>query len=183
MNALHACGLKGAPSFKPKSQAAAWALFDRGQAGLLTLEPPDETALLKLCRSGPAALAAPVIATIAALGGELGRSLNALLASCTTPERLVLFCVMAHLTGNNFDGDVPVPVHLLDVLAMKSLKHVQPQIREELEAWSVSLDPSRDVEGTTSWMLNAACSLPSSHKHFDPRSLSQGAEEVSDAYP
>jgi hypothetical protein len=47
MKALHACGLKGAPSYKPKSQAAGWALLDRAQAGLLALEPSDETALLK----------------------------------------------------------------------------------------------------------------------------------------
>jgi hypothetical protein len=121
--------------------------------------------------------------------------LNALLASSATPERLVLFCVSAHLAGNCFDGELPVTAHLLDVLAKNSLEHLQPRLREELEAWSLSLEPSRDVEGTTSWMLNAAFSLPSSHEDFDPRSLllpkpigvltmrsfSIGAEEVSDA--
>lgn len=197
MEALHACGLNGAPSYKPKSQAAGWALFDRTQAGLLALGPADETAFLKLCKNGTAELAAPVIASIACLGGDIARSLNTLLASSATHERLVLFCVTAHLAGNSFDGDIPVPLHLLGVPAKKSLKHLSPRLREELEAWSRSLDPSRDVEGTTSWILSRACSLSSSHEDFDPRSLllpkqigvltmrslTEGAEEVSDAYP
>jgi len=171
LDALQAPGLTGAPSYKPLSQAAGWSLFDRAIAGLLKVSGDDEALLLRLCRDGNSAIAGPVIACVAVLGGDIRRSLVSVLRSSDKPERLELLRVAAAAADKAIKGEAYGAISILESLPEEGLDGIAPASRAELEGWSLSLDVSRDVQGVTSWVLATIFSLPVADKNFNPRTL------------
>ncbi|NJD34915.1 MAG: hypothetical protein FIA96_08800 [Betaproteobacteria bacterium] len=171
LDALQAPGLTGAPSYKPLSQTAGWSLFDRAIAGLLKVRADDEALLVRLCRDGNSAIAGPIIACVAVLGGDIRRSLISVLRSGDKPERFELLRVASVAADKAIKGEASGAISILESFPEEDPDGIAPDSRAEVEAWSLSLDVSRDVQGVTAWVLATIFSLPVADKDFDPRAL------------
>lgn len=169
ISALDASGIDGQPEYRPLSQAAAWALVFRAQAGKLKLDAAQQQALLNVASTSLPQIAGPVLIAIGILGGKARRNLMRVLKAGGHDDRRELL-VVASVTA----GEVPQGVK--DPIAIKLVaRGITPagdrttSDAEGLSAWSSALDPSKDVQGTTAWIASIVYQLPVINPKFDPR--------------
>lgn len=156
--------------YRPLSQAGAWGLFDRAVAEKLALDEGQTQALIDAALTMSGSIAAPILCVVGILGGDTRRVLLRELNAAGLQARRELLLVSSAVAGNT-EGEIEDP--LLTRLAERS-ENLPPEgssdaVKDDLSRWSMGLDPSKDVEGTTTWIASAYYKLPVVKPDFDPR--------------
>ena len=191
--ALESPGLGGASQYRPRAQAAAWAVFDRIAAAKLVEFSAE--AMRIACEDRPA-IAGPLLMSVGICGGRKRETLLDDLIQADLSKRIELLRVTAVASGTATDLSLKgYESALARMQAGVSERQLSPEERTELEQWSRSLDPEHDVEYFTIWIANSVFKLPvskeiSNLRAFDlPRrigvitmsSLTLASEEVAGA--
>ena len=191
--ALESPGLEGASQYRPRAQAAAWAVFDRIAAAKLVEFSAE--AMRIACEDRPA-IAGPLLMSVGICGGRKRETLLDDLIQADLSKRIELLRVTAVASGTATDLSLKgYESALARMQAGVSERQLSPEERTELEQWSRSLDPDHDVEYFTTWIANSVFKLPVSKeitnlRAFDlPRrigvitmsSLTLASEEVAGA--
>lgn len=155
--ALESPGLDGA-AYRPRAQAAAWALCDRATGE--KLEALD-TPAARFAQCNASVIAGPLLVGFGALGGEpLERLLTELRASAHFErETLVRTTAIAvdKVEGLSLDDREQILWRLARGEAIKALN---PNERAMVENWSQALDVDSGFERFIAWVADAAFGLP-----------------------
>jgi len=167
--ALESEGLKGASQYRPLAQAAAWSLFDR----VVARKPVHlSSGAIRMAAEGSPVVAGPLLMAAGILGGEARETLFRKLDDPSLTIRAELIRVAAIVEGAAADmgleGCEPI---LAKLAAGATLDELPSGERAEVEAWSRSLGPERDVQRFTAWAVNLVFKLPLSHDAGDPRAF------------
>ena len=156
--ALQSPGLDGAPSYRPKAQAAAWALFDRATGE--KLDALGAAAAHAAEHAGPA-VAGPLLIAFGALGGDERNALLARLRSANHEQRRVLVRTTAiavdKVDGFSLDDRER---NLLRLARGDRLDTLNTEERAALETWSRALDVDAGFERHIAWIADTAFKLP-----------------------
>jgi HEAT repeat protein len=167
--ALESLGMRGAPQYRPLSQSAAWALFDRAVVGKHVQLSP--TAIQMAAADSPV-VAGPLLITAGVLGGEARDVLVHRLDEPSFAARAELLRVAMIVAGSAGDlvheGCEPI---LVKLAAGVELEDLSLEERVEVETWSKNLEPERDVQRYTAWIAETFLDLPLAHDIGDPRAL------------
>jgi len=166
---LQGPGLEGAPQYRPRAQAAAWAVFDR-----VVAEKPVElnSSAIRMARDDRPAIAGPLLMAIGVLGGRGRETLLDDLRRVGLAARADLVRASAAAfgvtDGLSLEGYEPTLARLESGVPVSQLHSRE---RAELEEWSRGLDPDKDVEHFTTWVANEFFDLPVSKDVGDPRAF------------
>lgn len=168
-DALKSNGLKGAPKYRPLAQVAAWSLYDRAVAGK-TVQFSDDA--IRFAVEDLPVIAGPLLMAAGTLGGEAREMLLSQLASRDLTTRTELVRVAAIVAGVGaglvLGGCELLLKKLADGMTVNELGQEE---RAAVEAWTRGLDPKRDVQRYTAWVVNAAFELPLTEEVGSPRAL------------
>ena len=156
--ALESPGLEKAPQYRPRVQAATWAVFDRAvSAKSVELS----SAAIRMAREDRPVIAGPLSMAIGILGG---RNREALLddlhqAGSDARAELVRVAAVAYgaTAGVSLEGCEPRLARLKSGMPVGQLESKE---RAELEDWSRGLDTDNDLQRFTAWIANAVFDLP-----------------------
>ena len=167
--ALESPGLEGAPRYRPRAQAAAWAVFDRAIAA----KPVElSSAAIRMAREDRPEIAGPLLMASGVLDGRKRETLLSDLHKAGLAWRAELVKVAAAAfgatTGLFLEGSEPMIARLASGVPFSQLR---PEERTELEEWSRGLDPDKDVQRFTAWVANAVFDLPVPKEVGDLRTL------------
>ncbi|HRF06809.1 hypothetical protein [Accumulibacter sp.] len=167
---LQAPGIGGSIRYRPLSQAGAWGLVDRASVNKLELDIEQTKELIHAALTMPGSIAAPALCAIAILGGETRRIALCELDMGAPKARRELLLVASAVVGNAA-GEIEDP--LLVKLAERG-ENLPPDgssdvVDHDLSTWSMELDPSTDVAGTTAWLASKHYVLPVAQPDFEPR--------------
>ena len=167
--ALESLGLRGAPQYRPLSQSAAWALFDRAVAEKYV--QLSSTAIRMAIEDLPV-VAGPLLMAGGVVGGKTRDVLVHHLDGPSLASRAELLRVAMIIAGSAGDlaleGCEPILAELADGINRDDLDKKE---RIEVEEWSRNLDPEQDVQLFTAWVVNTFLDLPLAHDINDPRAL------------
>ncbi len=191
--ALESRGLERAPRYRPRAQAAAWAVFDR----IAEAKPVEFSAeaMRIACEASPA-IAGPLLMSVAILGGRKRGTLLEDLRHAGLSKRIefvrVTAVASARATGLSLKGYESA---LARMQSGGPEGQLSPEECAELEQWSRSLNPDHDIEKFTTWIASSCFKLPVSKevtnvRAFDlprrigvitTRSMTPASEEVAGA--
>ena len=165
VGALASPGLQGSPQHRPMAQAAAWALFDRAQAGMLK---EGEADVMTTAVSGAASIAAPTMMAIAVADLPASKLLAEQLTKHDLSYRIELLCTAVAIShGVVLEGAREPQVKLASLYPDRWADGAESKILTE---WSLSLKNERDVQGHTAWLASEV-NLPVQEKPKDPRAF------------
>ncbi len=171
----------GGSAYRPVAQSAAWAIFDRVINSKLTLSPEVVRLLRSAVNDSSGLISGPVVAAVGLLGDpETVRTIAVDVASQTNPARAELLLVatcfadIPAISLKSLLNQVRQPAKRLAEIVMSNSDDAEklatvvladPDVTE----WSSSLDPEKDVEGVTSWLLRTQFELPALDPEHNPR--------------
>ncbi|WP_139165314.1 hypothetical protein [Filomicrobium insigne] len=156
--ALESRGLNDAPSYRPKAQAAAWALFDRvTDERLSTLG----TTALRIAEQDDPAVAGPLLIAFGVLEGVERDALLERLRDMDNEHRHALVRTSA-IAVDRADGlSLDERERNLQRLARgEALDGLNADGRATLEAWSLGLNVENGFEHYSAWIADAVFKLP-----------------------
>jgi len=180
---LSSPGIGGSSEYRPIAQAAAWALFDRSVNSKLIIKSKAMQMLKSAAVDPYGLISGPVIAAVGLSGNaHLVRMLEKPLSSYSLSTRAELLLLTAAFILDfrtcrelakslNLIGK-PV-TRLVEITISHKDNSEDPGYLASKESsvieWSRSLDPRKDVEGVTAWIINHQFNLPIGDTSFDPR--------------
>jgi hypothetical protein len=166
---LHAAvfspGLPDEEEYRPVSQAASWAIFERVRAGKPV--STDAKLLADACENHYE-IACPLLMAYGAIGGSEREVLLSKLHTLGLQDRAELALLAAAMTRKLPVHDTSRPRCLLAKVAAG--KRLNPTQQEELETWSRSLDPAIEIDRYAIWIASTF-NLPVHDPPSDARSL------------
>ena len=167
--ALESSGLKGAPAFRPLTQAAAWSLFDRAVANKAVRLSPNA---IRMAVEDDPVVAGPLLMTAGLLGGDTRSVLADRLGGPKLNARAELLKVSTVIAepecGVALGGCKPILAKLASGIGWNRLSEEE---QTEVQAWASGLDPTHDVDRFTMWALKSALGIPLTQEVGDPRAL------------
>lgn len=158
LKALESPGLDNNPEYRPRAQAAAWALCDRiTGARLDTLDPVTARA----ARSDTSPIAAPLLVAFGAFGGEPRENLLKELRARSQFKRETLIRITAiavnRVNGLTLDDREQI---LWKLARGNPLDALTAEDRACVESWSRGLNVGSGIDRFVAWVANAAFGLP-----------------------
>lgn len=153
--ALESRGLNGATSYRPKAQAAAWALFDR----VIDKKLSDlgATAARVAAQDDPA-VAGPLLIAFGALGSGERDALLARLRNTDSEQRRTL--VRVATIAEDKAGDPSLDERERNLQKLVRGEALDAGERAMLEGWSAGLNVESGFERYMAWVANAVFKLP-----------------------
>jgi hypothetical protein len=155
---LASAGLDASPSYRPRAQAAAWALFDRAEAGRSDFLVPEAAGVAE---RDSVAVAGPVLL---AFGTQAGSARDALLTRLRASrqhdrEALVRTAAIAADAAAGLSLDYHEQI-LLRLVRGEKLGSLDPKDRELVEKWSGDLDVRSGFGRFIGWTADVVFKLP-----------------------
>tara|TARA_R110002012_G_scaffold256712_1_gene436905 strand:+ start:1813 stop:6096 length:4284 start_codon:yes stop_codon:yes gene_type:complete len=154
---LKSPGLTGDPTYRPRAQAAAWAVFDRAVAKKLN----HTEAVDKMAAHEPPNVAGPLLLAIGVMGGPERQLLLDRLRQDGFEDRIGLVRIASiaadEIEGLSLDDREQ---NLLRLIKGESFDEIGPQAQSILESWAVSLDCEAGFERFMAWILGDVLGLP-----------------------
>jgi hypothetical protein len=156
--ALESRGLNGAGSYRPRAQAAAWALLDRVTDEKLSALG---TTAARVAERDDPAVAGPLLVAFGVLGGGERDVLLERLRDKDSKQRRALVRTTAIYVDKAYGLSLDKRERSLQRLARgEALDVLNAGERAMLEAWSLGLDVENGFERFSAWVANAAFKLP-----------------------
>ncbi|MER9949527.1 hypothetical protein [Mesorhizobium sp. M0047] len=156
--ALESPGLGGDAAYRPRAQAAAWALCDRSTGEKLDAL---DSAAARAAQGDTSVIAGPLLVAFGALGGEPREKLLRELRAGTQFERMMLIRTTAiavdKVDGLSLDDREQILWRLARGDALEALTADE---RASVETWSQALDVDSGFERYIAWVADAAFGLP-----------------------
>ncbi|MEO9786865.1 MAG: hypothetical protein ABJF67_04560 [Aurantimonas coralicida] len=158
LTALESPGLDGDGDYRPRAQAAAWALCDRATNEMLDALDPDAA---RVAQRDTSVIAGPLLVAFGALGGEPREKLLRELRAATQFERETLVRMTAVAVDRVEGLSLNHREQIVWGLARgESLDGLNSNERAVVENWSQALDVNSGFERFIAWIADAAFGLP-----------------------
>lgn len=158
LTALQSAGLDGAPSHRPRAQAAAWAIFDRAVAN--RLPEMGSTAIAMAGHESPS-IAGPLLLAAGVMSGSERESLLDELHRNDIIDRASLVRMAAIVADCVEELELDQREQLLLRLVQGApLDTLDTTDRAALEAWSRELDCEAGFQRFTAWIAGQVLQLP-----------------------
>lgn len=158
LTALESPGMGGDAAYRPRAQAAAWALFDRAAGEKLDELNPDTA---RVAQRDTSVIAGPLLIAFGALGGEPREKLLRDLRAARQFERETLARIAAIAVDRVYGLSLDEREQILLRLARgKSLGELNSNERAVVENWSQTLDLDSGFERFIAWVADVAFGLP-----------------------
>ncbi|MBP1851522.1 HEAT repeat domain-containing protein [Rhizobium halophytocola] len=158
LTALESPGLDDDAAYRPRAQAAAWALCTRATSEKLDALDGDAA---RVAQRDTSVIAGPLLVAFGALGGELREKLLRELRAAKQSERETLVRMTAiavdRVGGLSLDDREQIVWRLA---RGESLDGLNPNERAAVENWSQALNLDSGFERFIAWVANAAFGLP-----------------------
>lgn len=158
LSALASPGLDRSPSHRPRSQAAAWALFDRAVSGRSDMLIPEAA---EVAERDEALIAGPMLLAFGVHAGEAREALLTRLRASRKHDREALVRIAAIVSNTVAGLSLDDREHVLLRLARgETMDSLSPEHRASTEAWSTVLDVRSGFERFIGWTVEMAFKLP-----------------------
>ncbi|TKB24550.1 hypothetical protein FCL47_17060 [Desulfopila sp. IMCC35006] len=158
LSALSSPGLDQSPSHRPRSQAAAWAIFDRAISGHSDMLTPDATSVAE---RDEAPIAGPLLIAFGIHPSDARETLLSRLKASHQLDREALVRTAA-IVVNNVEGmtlDDREQI-LLRLISGETVDSLSPGHRTLVESWSEALDVRSGFGRFIAWIVEKFFNLP-----------------------
>ena len=168
--ALESPGMKGAPEYRPRAQAAAWSLFSRAVAKMAVRLSSKAT---RIAVEDAPVVAGPLLMTGGVVGGDTRVGLADRLGDLNLSSRAELLKVSAVITEPECGVVLGGCNSILAKLASGTdWDEISEEEQAEVQAWSNGFDVTHDVDRFTLWALRLELGVPLTQEVSDPRAFS-----------
>jgi hypothetical protein len=160
---LFSPGFRQDPACRPVAEVASWSILDRVLTGRPIL---TDTRLFETAYKSRSEISCPLLMAYGALGGNEREVLLSKLVALGLQDHADLVLLAAAMTGQRTADNTSVPCFLLAKLAAGET--FNPAQREEIEAWSRSLNPEDAVQQYAVWIASKFNLPVQAHSRLPP---------------